>query len=448
MKKFCLLCVAAILSLNLCAQNYFCIVNEGTYITTRPNAKLQPLSISKTDNIRGWSGTDSEKKRQAKCRPILLKQSEHLLVGKFGEDYDSKQKLKPKSYIVQYKKCWYVIEQEDVWDNNLLNICNATINSYYTNIDIKYTTKTDEVRSMTEQKNLLLHNLDLYIKEYQDSVLFYTNTQKQWHIVRDSISKIAREQAKQQEKIITRQNQIVLERWHASLPKNRPIEITHAKLCSPNTAGGCDYEFYYKNLSAKTIKYLHIYGITYNAVNDPVACEIRKDIEFCGKITGPIYPGDNYAGIWHNIIYNNSANYLKINSIKIIYMDNTSITLSSRSIKNLFAPNPPQLAMIPKPEDIISDTLKDFASKNKWVFSDTYYNNRIELWNYRISVIHKIKKELTENRPIEQGSRLQVQNDNRIQEVVTKVNSLIANQKKVEEYISTMKNTYPHLRYL
>ena len=62
--------------------------------------------------------------------------------------------------------------------------------------------------------------------------------------------------------------------------------------------------------------------------------------------------------------------------------------------------------------------------------AETKNNDRIELWNDWISVIHKIKKELTENRPIEQGSRLQVQNDNRIQEVVTKVNSLIANQKK------------------
>ena len=99
------------------------------------------------------------------------------------------------------------------------------------------------------------------------------------------------------------------------------IKIKSAYLSNPNSAGGVDAYFYYKNCSDKTIKYLIWEGIAINAVGDPVSCEIRGNSVFHGKDTGPVKPNATGGGIWGCAWYNWTAKKLNIKSIKIEYTD-------------------------------------------------------------------------------------------------------------------------------
>lgn len=58
---------------------------------------------------------------------------------------------------------------------------------------------------------------------------------------------------------------------------DKRVLITTLKLDSPNSAGGCDVEFFYTNMYDNTIKYLRWIGAVYNAVSDPVTCEISGE---------------------------------------------------------------------------------------------------------------------------------------------------------------------------
>lgn len=85
------------------------------------------------------------------------------------------------------------------------------------------------------------------------------------------------------------------------------VLITTLKLDSPNSAGGCDVEFFYTNMYDNTIKYLRWIGAVYNAVSDPVTCEISGESFFTFKDTGPYAKSDAGGGVWENVIYNYSA---------------------------------------------------------------------------------------------------------------------------------------------
>lgn len=113
------------------------------------------------------------------------------------------------------------------------------------------------------------------------------------------------------------------------------IKITSAYLDRPNSAGGCDAYLYYKNISDKTIKYLVWEGSFYNAVGDPVSCEIRDEYSYRGRDTGPVKPGRTGGGYWDCVIYNNSARKLNLISVEIEYMDGSTITLDSDEIRKI-----------------------------------------------------------------------------------------------------------------
>ena len=73
---------------------------------------------------------------------------------------------------------------------------------------------------------------------------------------------------------------------------DKRVLITTLKLDSPNSAGGCDVEFFYTNMYDNTIKYLRWIGAVYNAVSDPVTCEISGESFFTFKDTGPYAKSD------------------------------------------------------------------------------------------------------------------------------------------------------------
>ena len=111
------------------------------------------------------------------------------------------------------------------------------------------------------------------------------------------------------------------------------IKISYMNTSTPNSAGGVDLYIKWINKSSKTIKYIYFYAEAYNAVNDPVKCEIRRESVVNCSATGPYKSGegsfnDSLNGThWENVWYNNSITSAKLKQIKIEYMDGTSITL-------------------------------------------------------------------------------------------------------------------------
>lgn len=110
------------------------------------------------------------------------------------------------------------------------------------------------------------------------------------------------------------------------------IKIKSAYLSHPNSAGGVDAYFYYKNCSNKTIKYLIWEGMPINAVGDPVSCEIRGNSIFHGKDTGPVKPNASGGGVWGCAWYNWTAKNLKIIGIRIEYTDGSVFEIKEDEI--------------------------------------------------------------------------------------------------------------------
>lgn len=100
----------------------------------------------------------------------------------------------------------------------------------------------------------------------------------------------------------------------------KSIKITKAYLGSPNSVGGVEAYFYFKNISGRTIKYVRWYGKALNAVGDTVLCEVRHESLFGGKKTGPIKPGVTSGGCW-DALYNSTAKTLVITAVDIDFMD-------------------------------------------------------------------------------------------------------------------------------
>lgn len=111
------------------------------------------------------------------------------------------------------------------------------------------------------------------------------------------------------------------------------IKVTSCYLSEPNSASGCDAYFWYVNKSKKTIKYLRFYASFKNGVDDIVICDIRRDMTFVGKDTGPIKPNKLGGGCWDCVIYNWSATKLVIESINIEYIDGSSISINGTDLK-------------------------------------------------------------------------------------------------------------------
>ena len=112
------------------------------------------------------------------------------------------------------------------------------------------------------------------------------------------------------------------------------IKFTAAYLGKPNSAGGCDAYFRFKNTSDYTIKYLYIQCVIYNAVGDIISDELGRD-GISLKYTGPLKPGRSDSGNWECIIYNYSAKRLVVTSLDIEYMNGTTIHYNENEVKVL-----------------------------------------------------------------------------------------------------------------
>lgn len=108
-----------------------------------------------------------------------------------------------------------------------------------------------------------------------------------------------------------------------------PLLILEAGASSPNNAGGVDYNFHYKNLGKKPIKYIFVNMTAYNRVGDKVVSDIKRTSTVRLKDVGPVAPAQFGGGLWEAVIYSYEISELRINSIEIIYMDG-----SKKVVKN------------------------------------------------------------------------------------------------------------------
>lgn len=113
------------------------------------------------------------------------------------------------------------------------------------------------------------------------------------------------------------------------------IRVTKVWTSSPNSVGGVDLYINWKNISDKVIKYAYFTVEPYNSVNDTVICTIRRYTDFIAQDDGPFNKGQGTSGTgyyWENAWYNHSIRGARLKSVRIIYMDGSSLDIEEKYI--------------------------------------------------------------------------------------------------------------------
>jgi len=121
---------------------------------------------------------------------------------------------------------------------------------------------------------------------------------------------------------------------------NSPIIIQSLSTSEPNSAGGVSINIDFWNVSGKTIKYVYFDVIPYNRVGDLTTSEITGKSLVCIRVTDFIKPFKSYGASGDCVWYNNSIASFKIESIRIVYTDNSEKSLSSNQIDKILNINP------------------------------------------------------------------------------------------------------------
>lgn len=311
------------------------IKEDNVYVTTSPNATIyKTCSYGKDEYSEGYLQYQELRAYKAPYRKTInytyyksknLRKPQSVKVRGYC---NYKAQLHYDTYVVEIKDVLYYLPSQYVDDNNVLEAHNATVTAKYEGMF----TEMDDLAE--ERDSLRLHYLNICLEQQQ----YYEElTQTLPHQI-DSVKikiEIDFENNKQAE----------FDRWYTSLPASTKniydnvLSISTARLHSQNSAGGCDCSVYYTNKSKKTIKYVYWTGTFYNAVNDPVYCDIRGTSTFTGQDTGPYAPNEVGGGVWDCVIYDWAADYVKLSNIRIIYTNGTSISIGAADIKRLLTYN-------------------------------------------------------------------------------------------------------------
>ena len=143
-----------------------------------------------------------------------------------------------------------------------------------------------------------------------------------------------------------------------------PVVITAANISVPNAIDGVTLLVSWANTSTKAIKYVKFEAQPYNAVGDPVKCEVRKSGRREFTCTGPFFPsgpdgrssldvllnnlrdpldpsypdGSIFDGFkFRHAWYNGSIRCVEIVSCEVIYMDNSSEIFQEADLPKIFA---------------------------------------------------------------------------------------------------------------
>jgi hypothetical protein len=121
-----------------------------------------------------------------------------------------------------------------------------------------------------------------------------------------------------------------------------PVVITAANISVPNAIDGVTLLVSWANTSTKPIKYVKFEAQPYNAVGDPVKCDVRKSGRREFTCTGPFNPGYPDGSIFdgfkfRHAWYNGSIRCVEIVSCEVIYMDNSSEIFQEADLPKIFA---------------------------------------------------------------------------------------------------------------
>lgn len=323
------ICTFAILSLSI-ANSYAQVDSPyladslyGTTITLKPKGSLYVLTQKQAQLVHNAAINNyyfSFIVDPTVCKTKKFSKPTEFIVSCFLK---TKESIDYDVYGVLYKKVLYFVLPEDVVDNTLLNEKNQLIRAEYDRL-------LDNTSRLEKEYEAILSSKERDISEALSS-LDFREANKESAI--DSLYQV--KLAERLDPMMERYNA-----WYESLSPSAKkaasiITIQKSNLTSPNSAGGCDYDFEFTNMSNKTIKYLFWYGNVYNAVGDKVACTIRNSYSFSGKDTGPYPEKAIGGGEWDCIIYNWSAKEMRLSKITINYMDGSSASLSAKDIANI-----------------------------------------------------------------------------------------------------------------
>lgn len=290
-------------------------LNEGFYVTTYPNAMVYTCNASSVSNSEARSVVN-----YIATKGKVVKKPANVLVRGYA---NRAKQLHYDTYVVEMKGKLYYLPMEYVENNDMLNGLNAELTHIHSGYVVNHRIAKAELDSLTAY----------YLNESKTQHQYCVDLKPKIEKQIDSVNIAAKNEYEE-----LRQSQY--DNWYNSLPSSTKkaadrIEITESCLCKPNTVGGCDYKFNYRNKSQKTIKYLTLYVDTYNAVNDLTHCEIKGTCSFVGKDTGPVAPDKFSYCLWECIIYNWSAKYVKFYKIVIEYTDGSSYTIAGADVQRL-----------------------------------------------------------------------------------------------------------------
>ena len=376
-------------------------VDNNTYITALPNAELYELSPSNYNFLIKKPSYNGRQRDLIDLTSITgyphygkvrkIKKPQQLRVLRYTNTIEQQGF---NAYIVEYKEKLWVLCDRDVFDNKQLLERNEQIHCAKQNIEIKQQSLKSQLDSLVA----------IYSQECRDSLNHYQALKIQLTYIRDSMVNVVKTRYQQQ-------RDSVFDNWlrgqTTSVKRAASIlRINDVGLKSPDLYGGCDYIFDYTNVSSKTIKYLHWTGIAYNRVDDPVHCIIRRSSVCSGVDTGPVASGDSSYGGCKCVIYNYSADTIKLSSVRIDYTDGTSVNLSSSDIR--------ALSHAPRTRGNEEDRAIDIARRS--VLSDEQCDRKIKIWYDRIN-------QLKYNN-FQEGSWEDIYNDNKYKNIYARLNSV------------------------
>ena len=184
-------------------------------------------------------------------------------------------------------------------------------------------------------------NLYLYIKDWDFKV-----SDKVSEMIKSSTEKVAQEKEEKRQtelkkyntfctEVYNRGEKLFLEKIMPMQDKNIPIFINSYDI-SKDSADGIEVSINFENIYDKTIKYVDFEVTPYNRVNDiaystidGVSTKVIQSVDF-------IAPNESYKAHWKPIWYNPTIAYIKINSIKVTFSDNTIISVPKNSIEKVF----------------------------------------------------------------------------------------------------------------
>lgn len=395
MRHLYILFVFSIFSLISMAQNSVdnhikWISDNNTHVTTIANAIAYELPYSVVYYPERANKNDKDLIRQTisyeNYLQKIIKKPKSFKVRGFA---NNKEQFHFDTYIIEIKGLTYLLPATYVADNSVIDNANQALTNSYNALSSKiskYINERDSIKALylpiCEQKVQYYHDLGSTLPNTIDSI---------------------------KNKIRSERN-VEYINWYNLLPNSakiasKKLSVKHIKLHPQNSVGGCDLSFEFTNTSPnKTIKYLYLTCDFYNAVNDIVICKTRYTKGFIGECTGPISPGESIHASWECVIYNWSARNAKINSIKIVYLDNSSTTISGADCEYLFS-NPNNRisiddhikAAIGPYESQLSDCAKQanrWRERIKYFEDNTFYEgskNDIGEYCKLFSILHNIE---------------------------------------------------------